>query len=72
MSCEAVLACLRRNNQSLMLLMDAVLNDPLVDWVPNKEDAAANQVMPDDLALGSIVTIISLRQGGMTIGKMSA
>ncbi len=43
MSCEAVLTVVRRNSQALALLMEAILLDPLVDWVPNREDAAANQ-----------------------------
>ena len=43
LSCEAVLTGLRRNRRALALLMEAILLDPLVDWVPNREDAAANQ-----------------------------
>lgn len=43
LSCEAVLTGLRRNSQALALLMEAIILDPLVDWVPHREDAAANQ-----------------------------
>ena len=43
-SCQAVLTALRRNRQAVTLLMEAILVDPLVEWAPNREDAAANQV----------------------------
>jgi phosphatidylinositol kinase/protein kinase (PI-3 family) len=43
-SCEAVLTSLRRNSQAVMLMMEAILLDPLVEWAPHREDAAANQV----------------------------
>ena len=29
-----------------MLLMEAILHDPIVDWTPHREDAAAGQVSP--------------------------
>ena len=45
-SCQAVLTALRRNRQAVTLLMEAILVDPLVEWAPNREDAAANQVGP--------------------------
>lgn len=47
LTCEAMLACLRRNAQALELLLEAILLDPLVDWVPSREDAAANQAKPE-------------------------
>ena len=43
LSCEAVLTVLRRNSQAVCRLMEAILYDPLVDWVPHQEDATANQ-----------------------------
>jgi len=43
-SCQAVLTALRRNRQAVTLLMEAILGDPLVEWAPHREDAAANQV----------------------------
>ena len=45
-SCEAVLLSLRHNSRALLLLMEAILTDPLVDWAPDREDAVANQVGP--------------------------
>lgn len=43
-SCQAVLACLRSHAEPILLLLEAVLNDNLVEWAPDRPDTAATKV----------------------------
>ena len=44
-SCEEMLSCVRRNRKAFMLMMDAILQDPLLDWAPKEKDKTAGQVI---------------------------
>lgn len=43
-ACQVVLASLRRGAEAASLMMDAILRDNLVEWAPDRPDAAANEV----------------------------
>jgi hypothetical protein len=46
-SCEATLRTLRGQSETLVLLLESIVSDPLVDWAAEHEGAAAKRVRTD-------------------------
>ena len=55
-SAEGVLAALRANQDTLGMLLDAILLDPSVQWAPEREDSAARQDMDVAVSLSLLAS----------------
>lgn len=44
-ACVEIMRVLRENKEGLWMLVDAILNDPSVDWAADRHERAARKVL---------------------------